>query len=212
MSGFLGSQAITALVAALVVGVLGFVFAWNRTNPNRSRSDPQRVRMPRFMAGFGVVMMLLAVVFALVLPRADATDRLPMAVFTVLFVVGGGLFLLLYVNWYLIVRGDHLVFRGLLTGERTIWYRDIVRYSLHGTRAAPLVTIRAADGTKFTTNYRTFDVTPLLRAIEFHRATGHWPGVVPPFPPRHSHPAPGFPQPAPGSPPPNYPTGSGTWT
>lgn len=178
-----GQAVLTAGIAVVLVAIAGLFGAWYRRHPNRSRANPRRVRMPRFMAWVGVGLVLLGLVFGATTAVADPEDVVPLRVFTVAAIIGGLLFIVLYVRWFVEMREDHMVVRGIVGSERVIWFRDIVNYRFSGTPSAPTVTIRSLDGTRFSANYRTFDLSPLLQAIEYHRVVGEWPpsrGLVPP--------------------------------
>ena len=67
-------------------------------------------------------------------------------------------------NWYLVLEPHQLSFRNALGSVRTIRYDDITRARLGRQYNATRLTVGASDGTRFSVNPGTFDVSPLLKA------------------------------------------------
>lgn len=159
-------------ITAAVVFAVDRITGAGRPESRQWREHPQRVRFSRGWVAFGIAMVVAGLVTPWIAPPESAAQ----AVMTVGVVIAVGLVVLAYAfRWYLEVYSDHLVTRGIIGGERTVRYSEIVSYSFGGLPFAPLVRVRTADGTRFEVNYRQFDVTPLLRAIGHHEVLGTWP-------------------------------------
>jgi hypothetical protein len=144
---------------ALVIGALSWLA---RRSERRDGTHPERMRMPRVVLWVGAGgLALMAIVALASIGSGDA------AMTIVPLLVGGvmAFLILLYVNWYLVVEPHQLTLRGALGRVRTIRYDDITRARLVRRGNATQLTIRDAEGTRFSISLGTFDVGPLLRGL-----------------------------------------------
>lgn len=161
--------AVLILVAAAVSRLRGHI--------NRSPQHPERQRMPRLVPIVGA----LFVTIGLLLGLAAFTEQdrfgmlLPMRIAAVLIALGGIAFFVMYRNFYVAPRADEVAFRTVLGREAVIAYTDIVDYRTRAANGQLLLMVRAASGSKLRVNLRLYDMSPLLRAIEFQQRAGRWP-------------------------------------
>lgn len=162
---------ITTLVAVLIAALSW----WARKHPNRSREYPEQVRMPKVLQIFGwicVCLGLLLGLFAFTSARAPLAARIA----SVAIVVGGMAFLAMYRNFYVAPRAYEVAYRTVLGKEHVLIYSNIAQYRVRMMRGQPFLTVKSKDGVSFTLNIKAYDMTPLMQAIDFHEATGRWPG------------------------------------
>ncbi|MEC5193063.1 MULTISPECIES: hypothetical protein [unclassified Arthrobacter] len=172
--------------AALVIKLLIIVFVsvalaggvwWMRKHPNRSKKYPEQLRMPKIVPIVGWLFLGVGLLMGLVaFSLDDARDPVGFRIASAAIVLGGLVFLIMYHNWYVAPRADEVAFRGLLGKEHVLPYHDIAEYRRLEMNRQPLLTIKSIHGVKLSLNTRIYDMTPLLRAIDFHQATGRWPG------------------------------------
>jgi len=166
----------SVLIALAVILAIGVAW-WARKRPNRSAVHPDRIRMPRIVLVIGG--LLLAAGFLLGLSAFTApgggADLTPMKIAAVVVFVIGGLFLLAYRNWYIAPRADEVAFRTALGRDRVIAYADIAAHRMSMSNGQPMLHIRSSSGVRLSVNIRTYDMTPLLMAIDFKKRTGRWP-------------------------------------
>lgn len=175
MADSLMQQAFLGIPAAGGAAVLGAYALRFRRKLRGSRMGRAGIRPPIVIGIVGMAVLVLAQVLAIVLPQDTGGSRDIVGTLTAPLLVVGFLLATFFVNRKVDVREDHFVYRRTLGTEKTIWYRDIVEYPLTGPKESPTVSIRTADGTTFSTSYRTLDMIPLLEAIVFHEKTGQWP-------------------------------------
>lgn len=159
------------VIGAFVVLLVAAVRWWARKHPNRSKQYPDQRRMVKFVP---VVGWLLVIVGSLMIPLViftDDEDATAMRIACVAILLGGTAFVLMYRNFYVAPRDYEVAFRTVLGKEHVITYTDIAQYNV----TPPFVQIKSAKGVKLNLNTSIYDLTPLLRAIEFRDATGRWP-------------------------------------
>ncbi|MFD5213881.1 hypothetical protein [Microbacterium sp. NPDC058345] len=176
MTAFLVKIALVLLAVALVVVVV----ARARKRPNRSKEHPDRIRMPRLVVMIGAAVLVVGFFMGLMAFTAEENPQtpgalLPMRIAAVVMFLVGGLFVAMYLNWYVSPGLDEVRFRSVLGREKTIAYADIVDYRTTSANGQPRLRIRAADGTRLALNPATFDMSPLMTAIAFKERTGRWP-------------------------------------
>ncbi|MDO5494263.1 MAG: hypothetical protein Q4G64_00950 [bacterium] len=159
-----GARILLALITAVLTVGLAFILrrvsARMRQNPNRTKGHPERLRMPRFMLWTGIfILVIMGLLLLVAFTREDS--EVAMKVIPYLIGLGGVFLIAQYVNWYLVVREDHLVFRNVFGQVRTIWYRDIVDHRFSNGA----LTVTTEDGTKFRVAPQSYDVTPLLKSL-----------------------------------------------
>lgn len=170
-TGLILNIVITALVAILIATISW----WARKHPNRAKDFPERVRMPKVLAFLGWLCLftgLLMGLFAFTHPRAPLGAQIA----SVAIALGGLGFVFMYRNFYVVPRSHEVSFRTVLGKEHLVPYSDIVHYDVRMLRGQPFLTFKSRDGVKLTLNIGAYDMTPLMRAIDFHRVTGRWPG------------------------------------
>ena len=119
--------------------------------------------------GVGLLMGLVA------FTSAHARDPLAFRIASVAIVAGGLAFVFMYRNFYVAPRDFEVAFRSVFGREHLLPYSDIASYSFQTLKGQPYLTVKSVDGVKLSLNIRAYDMTPLLRAIDFHQVTGHWP-------------------------------------
>ncbi|MET3369686.1 UNVERIFIED_CONTAM: hypothetical protein ABIE34_002940 [Jeotgalibacillus campisalis] len=161
-------------IGALVAGLLAVAAWWARKHPNRSKEYPEQVRLPKVVPfigwlflGFGLLMGLVSFAYA---PSPLGSRITAVAIF-----LAGLAFVLMYRNWYVAPRAHEVAFRTVLGKEHVVPYGDIAHYRVQVMKGQPILTVKSVHGAKLSLNIRTFDVTPLMTAIDFHKVTGHWP-------------------------------------
>jgi hypothetical protein len=63
----------------------------------------------------------------------------------------------------------------VLSNEHVIPYSEITQYRVQMLKGMPLLTLKSVHGITLNLNISAYDMTPLMRAIDFHQATGEWP-------------------------------------
>jgi len=84
----------------------------------------------------------------------------------------------MYRNFYVAVRDYEVAFRSVLGTEHVIAYSDIAQYRVQMLKGMPFLTVKSVHGVTLNLNISTYDMTPLLRAIDFHQVTGTWPARI----------------------------------
>ncbi|MEI2277254.1 hypothetical protein OHC50_07225 [Paenarthrobacter ilicis] len=171
MSTELLLKILLALFTAVFIAAIAW---WARKHPNRSKEYPERVRMPKIVPFVGWLFLSVGLLMSLV---SFTYDRSPLGarIAAVAIVLGGLAFLFMYRNFYIAPRAHEVAFRSVLGAEHALQYSDIVQYSVVTMKGQPFLTVRSAEGVKLSLNIRSYDVTPLMRAIDFHKVTGQWP-------------------------------------
>ena len=162
------------VIGAIVAGLLAMGTWWARKHPNRSKEYPEQVRLPKVVPfigwlflGFGLLMSLVSFSYA---PSPLGSRITAVAIF-----LAGLAFVLMYRNWYVAPRAHEVAFRTVLGKEHVVPYGEIAHYRVQVMKGQPILTVRSVNGAKLSLNIRTFDVTPLMTAIDFHKVTGRWP-------------------------------------
>lgn len=162
------------LLTASTTLFIGTIVWWARKHPNRSKEYPERVRMPKVVPVFGWVIAGFGILVGLwAWPSSDG--QLGARIASLAMLLGGLAFVGMYRNFYVTPRQYEVAFRSVLGKEHVLPYRDIVHYRVATTKRQPFLTIKSNRGVKLSLNINAFDMTPLLRAIDYHRATGRWP-------------------------------------
>jgi hypothetical protein len=106
-----------------------------------------------------------------------ATDDVPLGakISSVAIILGGLAFLMMYRNFYVAVRDYEVAFRSVLGNEHVIAFSDITKYSVQMMKGMPFLTVKSVPGAMLNLNISTYDMSPLMRAIDFHQVTGNWP-------------------------------------
>jgi hypothetical protein len=162
------------VIGAIVAGLLAMGTWWARKHPNRSKEYPEQVRLPKVVPfigwlflGFGLLMSLVSFSYA---PSPLGSRITAVAIF-----LAGLAFVLMYRNWYVAPRAHEVAFRTVLGKEHVVPYGEIAHYRVQVMKGQPILTVKSVHGAKLSLNIRTFDVTPLMTAIDFHKVTGRWP-------------------------------------
>ncbi|MGF4044712.1 hypothetical protein ACX800_13840 [Paenarthrobacter nitroguajacolicus] len=169
----------TELILKLVIGALVAVLLavgawWARKHPNRSKEYPEQVRLPKVVPFIGWLFFVFGLLMSLV-SFAYAPSPLGSRITAVAILLGGLAFVLMYRNWYVAPRAHEVAFRTVLGKEHVVPYSDIAHYRVQVMKGQPILTVKSVNGAKLSLNLRTFDVTPLMTAIDFHKVTGRWP-------------------------------------
>lgn len=131
--------------------------------------------MPKFQAFFGWLFLTVGLVMGLASfmhPRAPLGAQIA----SVVIVLVGLFFLFMYRNFYIVPRTYDVAYRTIMGKEHLVTYADIVSYDVVRLRGQPFLTFKDCHGVRFSINSAAYDMTPLLRAIDFHKVTGRWPG------------------------------------
>lgn len=161
-------------VPVAVLVLIASLSWWARKHPNRSKEFPDRIRMPKFQAFFGWLFLSVGLfmgLFAFTYPRAPLGAQIA----SVVIVLAGLFFLFMYRNFYIVPRTYDVAYRTIMGKEHLVTYADIVSYDVRRLRGQPFLTFKDRHGVKFSINSAAYDMTPLLRAIDFHKVTGRWP-------------------------------------
>jgi heme/copper-type cytochrome/quinol oxidase subunit 2 len=161
-------------IAVAVLALITFI-GWSSTRrPNRDKKLKEAIRQPKIVAIIGWVVLLLGLLFVLVpsSSEVESGDALPMQICGfVLFLVGSFL-VFIYANWYLIIREDEVELRTAFRYVRTIRYHDVERYLYLRRGIQPSLKVWSIHGVVIELNPRTFDVTPIVAALEARNAAG----------------------------------------
>lgn len=165
-----------ALNIAMTLAIAALAW-WARRYPNRAKDYPERVRMPKFIAFIG---WLFVVVGLLMGTWAFGSSEGPLGarIGSSAILAGGIAFIAMYRNFYIVTGPYEVVFRSVLGKEQVIRYREIVHYSVAPLRGQQFLDVRSVHGVKLSMNISAYDLSPLLRAIDYRQATGRWPVPV----------------------------------
>lgn len=147
---------------------------WARKYPNRSKTHPERVRIPKVVPIVGWLFVSVGLLMGL-WAFTSVDGPLGARIGSTAIIIGGLAFLAAYRNFYVVPGAYGIAFRSVLGNEHEHLYSDIVHYSAGVTKGQRFLTIKFVDGAKLSLNITAYDVTPMLRAIDFHHATGRWP-------------------------------------
>jgi nicotinamide riboside transporter PnuC len=147
---------------------------WARKHPNRAKEYPERVRMPKVLAIFGWICLCVGLLMGL-LAFTSARAPLGARIASVAILLGGMAFLVMYRNFYVVPGAHEVVFRSVLGKENVLSYSDITYYNLGTLKGQQFLMVKSSNGIKLSLNVSAYDMTPLLRAIEFREVTGRWP-------------------------------------
>ena len=193
---------ITMILSAAILYSVSRYSRRLRANPHRSPQNSARIRLPKFivvLAIFFLGMGLLMLVSLVGIP-----GRSPGSMITsVLFILAGFFFLSLYRNWFIEIHQDHVLFRGIGSKEKIIWYTQIVSYRLWTQNNKPMLRVKSADGTSLTMDLSVYDGGALLQYVYWledsaRQQNGYPPLYGTPTPPPAATPFP--PQGAPAQP------------
>ena len=108
---------------------------------------------------------------------AFTTARAPLGarIASVAIFLGGMAFVVMYRNFYVAPRDYEVAFRSVLGKEHILAYSDIAHYSIGMLKGQQFLTVKSVQGVKLSLNVSAYEMTPLLRAIEFREVTGRWP-------------------------------------
>ena len=165
---------------AITIGVtvlIAVISWWARKHPNRAKDHPERIRAPKVVAAVGWLLIAAGLLMGLGALFIEDPE-MGMVISSAAIFLGGLMFLVMYRNSYVAPRQYELAFRKSLGPEHVLPYSDIVDYRMQRMRGQPFLTVKFANGVKFTLNVSAFNVAPMLQAIDFHRATGRWPFPV----------------------------------
>ena len=170
----------TLLQLTITTGItvsIALIAWWARKHPNRSKDHAERIRAPKVVPAVGWLLIAVGLLMGVV--ALFTTDPpIGMVISSAAMFLGGGLFLLAYRNAYVAPRQYEVAFRKSLGSEYVLPYSDIVRYRMQKMRGQPFLTVKFSSGVTLSMNVNAFNMAPLLRAIDYHRATGSWPTPV----------------------------------
>jgi hypothetical protein len=108
---------------------------------------------------------------------AFTTARAPLGarIASVAIFLGGMAFVAMYRNYYVATRAYEVAFRSVLGKEHLIAYSDIAHFNVGTLRGQQFLTVKSIQGVQLSLNMSAYDMTPLLRAIDFREVTGCWP-------------------------------------
>jgi hypothetical protein len=168
------AQIINISITVFTTVSIAAIAWWARKHPNRSKEYPEQVRMPKVLLIFGwlcVSVGLLMGLFAFTTARAPLGSRIA----SVAILLGGMAFVAMYRNFYVAPRAYEVAFRSVLGKEHLIAYSDIAHYNVGTLKGQQFLTVKSIHGAKLSLNMSAYDMTPLLRAIDFREVTGRWP-------------------------------------
>ena len=147
---------------------------WARKHPNRSKDHPERVRMPKVLPILGWICLCVGLLMGL-LAFTSARAPLDARIASVAIFLVGMAFVAMYRNFYVAPRAYEVAFRSVLGKEHLLPYSDIVHYSVQTLKGQQFLTVKSIHGIKLSLNASAYDMTPLLRAIDFREVTGRGP-------------------------------------
>ncbi|MGX1737914.1 hypothetical protein ACWIB8_01910 [Corynebacterium flavescens] len=156
-----------ALVQVLVLGI-GW---WARKHPNTVKTRPNRQRMPKFIAIFGWVLLVVGAVQAAIGLSTDparANNLKGMLVASALMILAGLVFVVIQHNWFVEPGADRVDFRTVFGREKNIEYQDIVRVREYSAQGQPFIQVRDSHGTKLGLSLQLYDMSPLLDYLDAH--------------------------------------------
>lgn len=143
------------------------------STPNRSKTHPERVRIPKIVAIVGWLFVCGG--FLLGLGAFTSPDGpLGPGIASVAVIACGLAFIAVYRNFYVAPRANEVAFRSVLGKEHIRPYSDIAHYEVGRLKGQRFLTVRFTDGVKLSLNIDAYDMAPMLRALDFHQATGRW--------------------------------------
>lgn len=152
------------LLTLVIVAFAGWTSVRARNHPNRTKKNPNRTRMPRFVVFVGALIGLLGLptlVTGLFMPESEIGPTIAGAC----MILGGAFFFYLYANWFVDVGPDRVVFRGFGRRVKTIWYSQVVKYRIEDANGRRILMVKSSDGTVLNLNITMFDAGPLLQYI-----------------------------------------------
>lgn len=167
----------TILQITITTGVVVFIALiswWARKHPNRAKDHPERIRLPKVFPAVGWLFIALGLLMGLAALSITDPDT-GMVISSGAILLGGVLFLFMYRNFYVATAQYEIAFRKAIGPEYVLPYSSILSYRTQRTKGTRIVTVTFANGVKLSLNINTFNVAPMLQAIDFHRATGRWP-------------------------------------
>ncbi|MCQ1952072.1 hypothetical protein [Arthrobacter sp. zg-Y238] len=147
---------------------------WVQKYPNRSKEYPERIRMTKLIMIVGWLSIGIGVLVGLVGFTTD-TDPLPPRIAGAGMLLIGLILLGMYRNFYIVPGESEIAFRTMLGREHVLPYSDIASYQMSQVNRRTYVTVKSIHGVKLGLDIAIYNVSPLLRAIEHHEATGRWP-------------------------------------
>lgn len=130
--------------------------------------------MPKVVAFVGWLFVCVGLLMGLV-GFASPEGPLGAGIASVAIIAGGMAFVAMYRNFYVVTYAYEVVFRSVLGKERKIPYSEIQHYHLQTMKGQRFLTVKSIHGVKLSLNIDAYDMKPLLRAIDYHQATGCWP-------------------------------------
>ncbi|WP_309064884.1 hypothetical protein [Microbacterium sp.] len=172
MTGLLLKYALVGIILVLLVALVW----WGWRHPNRGKSQPNRLRMPKLVAIVGWALLAVGFLLGLIAFTSRYTEDLAaMRIASGAMAAGGILFLVMYRNWYVAPEADAVRFRTVFGVEKSIAYSDIAEYRTTTSHGQPRLVVRSTGGDTLALNPALFDVAPLQAAIAFKERTGRWP-------------------------------------
>ena len=162
-----------SIETALRIGIVVFVIAagwWVVKHPNRSRTHPSRVRLPKLIPIVGwalIVAGLLAEAFTF----AVSNPELGMHITAIAMIVGGGVLVLMYRSFYVAAEAEVVHFRTLLGREKAIVYDQISEVSRYQMNGKSYVKVVANDGTTLNLDEQMYDLSPMLQHLQLRGIT-----------------------------------------
>ena len=153
---------------------------WAKRRPNLDKVTKGAVRQPKVIPIFGWILLVAgALLFLLSIPliMESSAGIGPLASGAGMMAFGG-VFLLIYKNWYVLVGPDEIVNRSVFGKIKRIRYDSIRRYSFTTNGVVPMVNVWGLDGVGISVNSSAFNVDPLLDVLEHHLHHGVWPHEV----------------------------------
>lgn len=158
---------------ALRIGIVVFVAVagwWVVKHPNRSRTHPSRVRLPKLIPIAGWT-LTIAGALAEALTLAVPNPELGMHITAIAMIVGGGALVLMYSNFYVAAEREAVHFRTLLGSEKSIAYDQISEVSRYQMGGKSHLKVVANDGTTLDLDEQMYDLSPMLQHLQLRGIT-----------------------------------------
>lgn len=160
------------MLLAIVSLAIALATSWVVSHPNKSRANPGRLRMPKFIVFVGWLFVAVGGFFffiSVVELLTGHAERSPVGgvITCSLIWVCGLLFVGMYRNFYVHPKTLKVDFRTIWGKEKSIAYENIVavkRFSASNGRTH--ISIKAADGTKLSLDPGMYDLSLMFAYLE----------------------------------------------
>ncbi|MFL4472674.1 hypothetical protein ACIPVK_01600 [Paeniglutamicibacter sp. MACA_103] len=161
-------------IGIAVFALVRFIGWSSKRWPNKDKKIKEAIRQPKIVPVVGWMVLLVGLLLILTSSSSslESGDALPMRVCGIVLFLAGSFLVFIYANWYVIIREDEVVLRTAFRYVRTIRYDDIERYVYMRRGILTYLKVWSIHGVVIELNPRTFDVSPIVAALESRNAAG----------------------------------------